>query len=131
MRKLYYDCPILAAYMAKNFDVRFVFTVGGELHELMHWTDLFPPSESLLYYVRPCCYKIFEPQEGDLIEADMAVGKYEPGDFQVILYKESCPNGMMSCVDKDGEFLTSKDRFSKIIQRNGKPFITPKQEGAA
>ena len=128
MVKLYYDCPIEAAYMAKNFGVKFVLNkdnnpnnfndyqnaVQRATNELLSKSHNLPIEKSYLYfYIHPDSLYIFEPIEGDLI----------------VLLNNGV--GAIEFFGKNTNIKYIKElmlRGGKIIQRNNKPFITPKNE---
>ncbi len=112
MTKQFYDCPIKAAYMAKEFGVRYKSVTGFGLQDITQWEladvngDLRGTLRRLQgeYHIHPDSYSIFEPKEGDLLQ------------------------------DRKGECLTytipqNLDmRYFKIIQRDNKSFIMPERE---
>ena len=98
--KYYYDCPIEAAYMAKNFGVKLRLElidaetgiIDLQQFPISSWhtlTSLFGTTGlSPYFYITPDSLHIFEPQVGDILDDDDTL----------------------------------------ILLRNNKPFITPKQE---
>lgn len=115
MARLYYTCPIEAAYMAKNFGVKIMVndTEGTEM--LCVISSLSRDK----YYIHPDSLSVFEPQEGDLV--------YCMGSYQI----------MPADIDDFGvkydrriiiQNVTSPIATGKIIQRNNKPFIMPQSE---
>lgn len=119
--KLYYDCPIEAAYMAKNFGAKlrlelidaetgiidlqqFPITSWHTLTSLFGTTGLSP-----YFYIHPDSLHIFKPQEGDFCTWE----------------KNKYIDTFTWCELADYAAINSE---IKIIQRDNKPFITPKQE---
>lgn len=127
MNRLYYDCPIEAAYMAKNFGVKFLHELRFEIEVYfsLHNNDiswLFNEETGDDYsytrdkfYIDPDSLPIFEPMEGDIITDD------DINPF-VISSKISC--------DVDDKYVAPEHIVGqdKTIFRDGKPFITPKRE---
>lgn len=111
MKKLYYTCPIEAAYMAKNFRVKIIDLEGfqTELWDIL--SDSMGQTSELkdeFYYIHPDSFSIFEPQGGDMAAVHL-------------------PNSVLFQV----QFLIedfNKEQVGCIIQRTGKPFIMPQQE---
>jgi len=87
MNKLYYDNPIKAAYMAREFSVRFVDTNGIEvfLTPFIDIEDIRPK------FIHPDSLDIFEPKEGDLLTGKNGKAvmffddRHESNDRQIIL----------------------------------------------
>ena len=128
-KKYYYDCPIKALYMMREFGVNF-----SEAHGTNHADKFFQINESELcdfatgviedfrgieqIYVKPESEYIFEPKDGDVGQMK-AVGarffvKYNESSKQ---WKESHYGGCYS-----------KKNGSDIIMRDGKHFFNPKEE---
>lgn len=108
MKKYYYDDPISAAYMAKNFD----FQIMGSPHHIFeHWKDIAANyATGGKYYLHPDSVKLLEPQEDDLC------------DFEEV----AC----CDCGTTIWEFGKHSGKVKQIIERNNKPFIMPKEETA-
>lgn len=110
--KLYYDDPLAAAYMAREFRVQYESKNG---HKLLYATAdifMFEECEEVIqfmgdkYYIHPDSLAVFEPREGDLIKniKDLEIdGNYEFYD-----------NNKVICTDRI------------IIQRDNKPVFWPK-----
>ena len=102
MTKLYYyDCSIEAAYMAKNFGVKFRSAGGAAL--VYCWGCRFAPEsmpcavfEGEYYYITPESLALLDPKKGDLF---LGSGR--------LLQEGEQPEPI------------------KTIQRDGKPFIWP------
>lgn len=121
--RYYYDCPIIAAYMAKSFGIRIV---GQNLSQIDFDTQKHPEREFDYFDIcrlasnksNPFVYKfclssdsiiLLEPQDGDFVEAN----------------DERCPDcGTYYNHIPDGHAKFYK--HAKIIERNGKLFFMPK-----
>ncbi len=66
IKKYYYDCPIEAMYMAKNFGVEYIehciSSIAGELSVSVAQND----NREFKIYITPESEHIFEKQGGDL-----------------------------------------------------------------
>lgn len=147
-KRLYYDCAISAAYMAKNFGVKFVNTNGVEIifdkhglarcntiqRLLAHGKEakLLPDWDIPAYsikepldalYIHIDSLPIFEPQERDLISVYGATGYAEIRGGQMGVYEDDT---------EYPEFYpwieNSIQGCEQIIQRNNKPFLMPLTE---
>ncbi len=131
MQKMYYDCPLRAAYMAKEFGVDFLCPPDSPSQQdveakgfcpLMHLRRPVSVTYSFVhndvgnaegkYYIHPDSMEVFKPIEGDLCS-------YE-------------------AFDGAGELLPQYGAFHReawdhvgldIIQRDDKAFFWPKKEG--
>ncbi len=127
MTKYYYDCPIQALYMMREFDVKF-FTKGFlniesdflEMELGYHLTirDIYGKlaNDYTKIYVAPESEHIFEPKEGDLGQM-----KAEGARF-FVKYSERLKEW------KEWHGGGSDKNGSDIIYRNGKHFFMPKEE---
>lgn len=115
MSKLYYTNPIVAAYMAEEFGVRFINRENQELSIGEIQRDCHPKmSENDIYYIHPDSLDIFEPKEGDLISINDGISA------ALITHKEFIL-----------ALIANNDRFEaplQIIRRNNKPFFVPEIE---
>lgn len=119
-KKMYYDCPIASAYMAKNFGVNF----GFNGHVYYGWSvEMQMPLEK--YYVAEDSLHLFEPMAGDF-----ALFKHgnKPSDFTagIIPTIQDQPNGrirLWGCLATE-----PSNKNIQIIKRNNRPFITPEIE---
>ena len=109
MRKLYYDDPLISAYMAKEFGVSFASERGRNLY--YEGGCRFSTEDcregyygGCEYIVAPDSLPIFEPQENDLIRAYIKGASYA---YVTVVLE---PIGFDDIA---------------IIQRNGKPFFMP------
>jgi len=108
MIELYYDCPLQAAIMAKEFGVEYEWSGKLEPQESAFGLIIVPAR----YYIHPDSLPIFEPKYGDKGIAQEGKGA-TCGFFnkwEVLVAPEE------SVIDK-----------VHIIYRN-KPFFTPKEE---
>ena len=132
-KKYYYDCPIQALYMNKEFGVQFYISYKNDFSDkkLSFHVDIKNLYNVLIQllgiynqklsgykiYVTPESEHIFEPKEGDLgIERNLHT--LEPCFF----------GGTYWFYDND--YLETKPHPQKvdIIYRNGKHFFNPKEE---
>ncbi len=110
MKKLYYDCPIEAAYMAKNFGVRFNIIAKSDKDNFFMWEVRPEYNEGQILHVHPESLSIFEPQLKDMLR-NKKTGGITLGVYQGLL-------------DHNPKAIENDD----IIYRNNKPFIMPKEE---
>ena len=130
-KKYYYDCPIQALYMMREFDVKFLHWIYPSIHKTE--MELLPVGiyylENIIPYfnykyafehrfiVAPESEHIFEPKKGDLgIERNLHT--LEPCFFSETYWFY------------DNDYLEIKPHPQKvdIIYRNGKNFFNPKEE---
>lgn len=113
MTRYYYSDQLKAAYMAREFGMRFLRPDGSEVN-LSHgmgremgddgWIEFIAvPNDG--DYIHPDSLSILQPQEGDLVEASTETEQYT-------FYYHA-------------EMLAKSD---KIIQRQGKAFFWPERE---
>lgn len=130
MKKYYYDCPIQALYMMREFDVKF-FTKGFlniesdflEMELGYHLTirDIYGKlaNDYTKIYVAPESEYIFEPKEGDIgICGKLLI----PVKFDI---KDWVPSKMLK---KETYYEIKETLFVKTVYRNGKHFFMPKEE---
>lgn len=134
MLKMYYTDQIAAAYMAREFGVKFeesisFLTAQGwqdqlrDLHPEKLMDDDFAPSLGR-YYIHPDSLPIFEPMVGDLVTAK--------NDFvQYVAFVEK--EGLAKCNYHQPMVILKQDgqcpfKVTSIIQREGKPFFWPEVE---
>ena len=133
-KKYYYDCPIQALYMNKEFGVRFYTSFKSDVLDkklsfhvdirdicnvLIELLGIYNPllSDNKIY-VAPESEFNFEPKEGDLGQM-----KAEGARF-FVKYNESLKEWKeWHC----GGYYSDKNG-SEIIYRNGKHFFNPKEE---
>ena len=129
-KKYYYDCPIQALYMMREFDVKF-FTKGFlniesdflEMELGYHLTirDIYGKlaNDYTKIYVAPESEYIFEPKEGDIgICGKLLI----PVKFDI---KDWVPSKMLK---KETYYEIKETLFVKTVYRNGKHFFMPKEE---
>jgi len=128
-KKLYYTCPIEAAYMTRYFEVKFIsaydeYLVCGISDGSAIWYlkggDVPIPYIQDEFFIHPDSLFIFEPREDDIIINQgyicQAHGDYEYNDLVVVR--------SLSVVRHANPF----DTQNRIIQRNNRPFLMPKTE---
>lgn len=117
MNKLYYDCPISAAYMTKNFGVLMANQYGNNLlaeisnGNQITWfetgVDKYCKNN---FYIHPDSLSIFEPQLKD-----------------IAVRKDYVQSGCHPFIVFDDDIKEMRNRVHEyyILLRNGKPFIMP------
>ena len=128
-KKYYYDCPIQALYMNKEFGVQFYISYKNDFSDkkLSFYVDIKNIYNVLIQllgicniykiYVAPESEHIFEPEEGDLgIERNLHT--LEPCFF----------GGTYWFYDNDYLEIKPHPQKVDIIYRNGKNFFMPKEE---
>lgn len=106
-KKLYYDNPVEALYMAETFGVKFnTFADSSDLREQLIYQIDNPRIHFDSFYIAPESMGIFEARD-----ADICIDNNKP--YRIHNYF--------------GKGLVIYPH--KIIQRNGKAFINPKCEG--
>ena len=134
-KKYFYDCPIKALYMNKEFGVKFYTTFKNDFFEKklsfhLNFRDIYNALIQLLgacnassidykIYVAPESEHIFEPKEGDI----GIVKNFNPLIF-VRFY--SYYNSWNYEDDEYGERFNNDE--VNIIHRDGKHFFNPKEE---
>jgi len=110
MKKLYYTCPIEAAYMTKNFGIIFddEYRIFVNLESIGMYLDFDILKDDIKHYIHPESLSIFEPQVGDLVRIDIAPFH----DFIIM----------------NSYFLSTNCEIKEIIQRNGRAFIMPEAQ---
>lgn len=133
MKKKYYNCPIQALYMNKEFNVQFYISYKNDFSDkkLSFHVDIENIYNVLIQllgiynqklsnnkiYVAPESEHIFEPKEGDLgIERNLHT--LEPCFF----------GGTYWFYDNDYLEIKPHPQKVDIIYRNGKHFFNPKEE---
>jgi hypothetical protein len=105
-QKLYYSCPLEAAYMAKNFGVKF----NGADYETLCLLASDNYKLDADFFVLPDSLSIFEPQVGDTVFNGEI--HYDIEQLQTAQYYQH----------------HIKHSGFEIRSRNGRPFIMPQQE---
>lgn len=127
-KKYYYDCPIKALYMNKEFGVDFfIKDDDGDDYNFTEWylnsqnvLELFTELEAFpcRIYVKSESEHIFEPKEGDLGQMKAVGARF------FVKYNESLKEWKeWHC----GGYYSDKNG-SDIIYRDGKHFFNPKEE---
>ena len=128
-KKYYYDCPIQALYMMKEFGVEFfIKDDDGDDYDFMEWylnsqnvLELFTELEAFPchIYVKSESEHIFEPKEGDI-----GIVK----NFNPLCLVRFC--SYYNSWNYEGDEY--EERFNNdevnIIYRDGKHFFNPKEE---
>lgn len=123
MSRLYFDCPIKALYMMREFGVKLRnFTTRCLLEALNNNDDLGK------IYINPESESIFEPKEGDRITRDGLIG------FVSKLYSSTGESASLVITEgtashpKVSQYLLKHYSDIKIIMRDGKHFFQPLKE---
>ena len=128
-KKYYYDCPIQALYMQKEFGVQFYTIHKSDLSDkklsfhvdikniynvLIQLLAIYNPmiSDNKIY-VAPESEHIFEPKEYD-------IGIYN-GELWTFIARQWV-------LSNDYEQTESDDFIKNIVERDGKHFFNPKEE---
>ncbi len=118
MPKYYYNDPLKAVWMAREFQMKFKTSKDQNMY-FDGGSDLRTEKDCGIYsgekyYIHPDCHKMLKPQIGDLL-------KDEDGKFHLM---EGWHGECFIFV------ITSRNNSEnyKIIQRNGKAFFTPEIE---
>jgi len=119
--RLYYDCPISAAYMAKNFNVDFTNQTNSYRYWYADLVENINDEREEKLYIHPDSLSIFEPQEGDLV----TTSGYPAKIIGKLLGKTDC--FAVEFGSKNDPSYAYKKDIDLIIERNGKPFIMPQQ----
>jgi|DEB0MinimDraft_6_1074348.scaffolds.fasta_scaffold00048_12 hypothetical protein len=150
--KLYYDDPLIAAYMAREFGVNYNIyrRVKGEWIKVpLHIKDakratktyvsnLILKSKRKKHFIHTDSIGIFEPQVGDLItdKHDFKLNKSDYESPSKFLIEKSNELFNLTCLS---QFILTEDNYDcawsdyhwegqEIIQRNGKNFFMPRRE---
>lgn len=116
--KYYYNCPIKAAYMAKEFGVKMYSPeteeyIEAELCISDYLWAASNPDDDMNYqppfYIHPDSLEIFEPREGDIVE------------YSTYTLKDRWHTKFKRLSKRGGSLV-------RIIQRDNKPFIMPKHD---
>lgn len=134
-KKFYYDCPIEAAYMAKNFDIKFeIIAKDKDTGELMHHPiegvdNLTTAFKHVRVTICPDSIKLLAPKKGDILLWKYIIGNddslviSQPGYWDEASFKPS--------LFDESDFLILSDNRIKnitILARGDKSFIMPKEE---
>lgn len=113
---LFYDCPIKAAYMAKNFGVIYQINFDdGGVEIIRNYKelniDMYIEKSEWKYNVHPDSLSIFYPKTNDIVECHFKIFLEEQSSTQLRYWPEY-----------HGDF-----ELERIIERNGKAFIMPQE----
>lgn len=131
MKKMYYDCPIIAPYMAKYFGMKFADRAGYSVSAnpaMWYMAERHYTAESL--YIHPDSLPILDVQVGDMVTN---THKGNQGRECSGLVSSMQNDGKSACITT-AERHNGKRYFSEsvsqllIIQRNNMPFHMPKVE---
>ncbi len=114
MTKYYYDDPLAAAYMAREFSVVYHYS-----HRTYNWSDinwLLLIENQEEFIIHPDSLHIFDPKEGDLVNFITKIG-----------YVDHCGQIAQNEWNEVVCYNIKTDDY-KIIQRDGKSFFWPKIE---
>ena len=118
--KLYYTCPIVAAYMSKYFGVKYFCEDDDEVidyQEICVYNRNGKWDDPIKAFIHPDSLPIFEPQVMDLVKPKSIYDH----DFGTVVDIEG--NGLKIFYAKSSEKISR--RVSAIIQRNGMSFFMP------
>jgi hypothetical protein len=127
--KMYYTDPLKAAWMCREFGVKFQ-TEHGELMEYHHPFGWNSETESIgnmfqRFYIHPDSLALFQPKIGDWVQI---INKATRNHGWIRHYTKS-----IAAHEKHGAYI--RERFKnnnlRIIQRNNKAFFTPEVDNAA
>lgn len=112
MTRYYYDCPLIAAYMAKYQRIDF----GTEIHSIFNHlctTDEQEALKRVKFYPKENSFEEFALQTEDVVQ------DYSDGTDGLLMYVTE-----FDLVDWTEKYK----RTMKILQRNDMPFFMPKVE---
>jgi len=127
---LYYDDPLIAAYMCREFGVKFEYDI--DVSRLLHNAQVSqigtPVPRS---HIHPDSLDIFKPKDGDLFVTEEPTKRnFTQGIPDIIRFDKSYhtvkydDEDNMGVVTGGGTWLD----VLRIIERDGKQFFTPKEE---
>lgn len=134
--KLYYDDPLQAAYMAREFGVKYTYTElkGKDKYSYNYWpffdydydgqpecaTQETLTDPCINWDIHPDSHGVFDPEPGDIFN----------DNFVICMVKCEYPqySGLPEFPEDEALELIRKRApgVNAIIQRNGKPFFMPK-----
>jgi hypothetical protein len=132
MTRYYYTDPLAAAWMSKHFGMRFAtlpslsmtpwYGLWLDGYEFKFESDIYTASKgNIRYVVHPDSLSILEPKAGDLAQIEFGLVYVNSGRGGVIhsaWMANSAPNE-----EYQGEMIASR-----ILTRNGIPFMWPEKE---
>lgn len=119
MTKLYYDDPLIAAYMTREFGVYVNCTSPDgyfiqERCKNVPWERYVTKGPLITsFIIHPDSLDIFEPKAGDIVKNDQFIG-------YISVENKWCANGCLINLNLSA--------IKEIIQRDGKQFFMPKEE---
>jgi hypothetical protein len=132
-KKLYYTDPLQAAYMSREFGVKWKERDGRILADDNNYnTVIFHHGR---YSVHPDSYHVFEPQVGDIIKHN-EMGNLNTGTIEQIKRETNEDYDEKEEWERVDIFMswdvkndyTLDVEIEQIIQRDGKPFFNPEVE---
>lgn len=116
MPRYFYDCGLRAAYMAKQYDMKFEDGFSAQFLALDAAAQIRDKSERGPYYIHPDSLHLLAPQVGDLIGDGVTFGL----------------NGGDGCISvperRNGKHHYKLPDGPHIIQRDGEAFFWPEVE---
>lgn len=132
MNKYYYDCSLQAAYMAKEFGVK--FDCDFDIRQLLHNAQVSqtgtPVPRSFVKYYQEL---MFEPKVGDLCKVNVNDDIASEVSHDFCLWEDSEGGGCYSLplkeYNEDNNLVFRDFVYTDliIVQRNNKPFFMPKR----
>lgn len=116
--RLFFDCPLKAAFMAKYFGMRYEGNPGFPLQALTGQTFDSENGWSRVY-LDDASLRLLEPQVGDIIKAEVW------SDFICTA------DALFAYLKYPGSKTWDGGRFESIIQRKDTPFMWPDRESEA
>lgn len=116
MTKLYYNDPLKASWMAREFGVRYS---NGD-HEICVIPFVDALAEDKIYYIHPDSLHILQPVEGDVLR--LVIGLAIPPDVRYYNW-ERIERSLAIEYGKAPSW-----HHTGIIRRNGKAFFMPEVE---
>lgn len=117
MTRYYYTCPIKAAYMAKEFGVRYNVKVKGG----SEWVTFRPYDMTVSKYVDQVRTNFYVAKESE------EIFKQKPDDF--VWYKRKYSFSNVVKINKEESDMTWNEDFEyKIIMRDNKQFFEAEKE---
>lgn len=129
--RYYYDCPLKAAYMAKNFD--FIYHVGNNVYcdwDEMRWANWQKDTRDgsdQYYYLIWKCLDLLSPQLEDIIREEhggVCTTNYAGVSIKPHFWKVNDEHDLFTLKLLNQECGIIKN----IVERNNKHFLMPKVE---
>lgn len=141
-KKLYYDCPVKALYMMKEFGVKCFTSCNKNIHKaddiLYNYFDELHHDEKEVYhvqnnikiYIHPDSLDIFEPRDGDFIMNDIPTKRnYTQGIPDIIVFDNKYHTYKVE--GNDPYVVTGGGTWLELLQiltRSNKQFFMPEIE---